>query len=61
MNFFFGIKHKFFKCEIQIPQFNNKGLINEKLKLSKRYGHISPENFSFVHNPTNQSLEFDDD
>lgn len=35
MNFFFGIKHKFFKCEIQIPQFNNKSLINEKLKLFK--------------------------
>ena len=35
MNFFFGIRHKFFKCEIQIPQFNNKGLINKKLKLFK--------------------------
>lgn len=35
MNFFFGIKHKFFKCEIQIPQFDNRSLINDKLKLFK--------------------------
>lgn len=35
MNFFFGLKHKQFKCEIQIPQFNNANTINEKLKIFK--------------------------
>lgn len=35
MNFFFGLKHKIFNCEIQIPKFQNKNLNNKKLKLFK--------------------------
>jgi hypothetical protein len=35
MNFFFGLKHELFKCEIQIPKFQNKNLNYKNLKLIK--------------------------
>ena len=33
MNFFFGIKHKYFSSKIQIPLFKNNSKINSKLKV----------------------------